>query len=790
MKTQQRRVWRAASFVAAVLSAMPWACCLAQVAPPWQRDPHIGYVYPAGGQRGATFEVIVGGQYLQGVTGVHVPIAGLEATFVKYDEPLQPNKLNDLREKMEKVRDKVTEEMKAAGGMQAGFPAIMAKVKEEAMAQGVSEDELAKLMDYRKKRNDPKYQRNPQIEEAVTLRIRLAPDAPLGNTELRLRTSQGLSNPLTFQVSPWPEKREAEPNDSQAVGPPLKDLPVVMNGQILPGDVDRFRFQAEKGTRLVVAAAARELIPALADAVPGWFQATLSLSDASGAEIAYADDYRFSPDPVLFAEIPETGIYSIEIKDAVYRGREDFVYRIAVGAVPFVTSLFPLGGRAGAETSVHLEGWNLPVQEANLRLPRGRLGIRPVSVLAGHPTASRVPFVIGDLEETMEAEPNNDPATCQEVRPPVVINGRIGEGGDTDVVAFDCRAGGQIAAEVFARRLASPLDSVLKITNAKGEQLALNDDHEDPAAALVTHHADSRLQVKIPEDGRYYLHVGDRLSKGGSAFAYRLTINQLEADFQLRVVPSSVNARPGASVPITVYALRKDGFAGEIALSLRDAPDGCRLSGARVPAGQDKIRLTLTAPVDSPEQTAELHLEGTARIAGRPVIREAVPAEDLMQAFAYHHLVPADAWILSVAKPAFRRTPPSFALAMANPVSLPARGGTASVEFAGPPQIAWFFDQLDFELSEPPAGVSLGKVTCSKATLQFPIQLEAGKLAAGLEGNLIVQAFFSPTQPPPGASGSSSGGSSTPAPRPALPAGLRRVPIGPLPAIPFRVVGE
>ena len=70
--------------------------------------------------------------------------------------------------------------------------------------------------------------------------------------------------------------------------------------------------------------------------------------DAKGKELAYDDDYRFHPDPVLFFKVPEDGQYVIEIKDAIYRGRPDFVYRIAIGELPFITSIFPLGGRAGA----------------------------------------------------------------------------------------------------------------------------------------------------------------------------------------------------------------------------------------------------------------------------------------------------------------------------------------------------------------------------------------------------------------------------------------------------------
>jgi hypothetical protein len=48
----------------------------------------------------------------------------------------------------------------------------------------------------------------------------------------------------------------------------------------------------------------------------------------------------------LHFSVPKGGEYTIEIRDALYRGREDFVYRIAIGELPFVTSAFPLGGRA------------------------------------------------------------------------------------------------------------------------------------------------------------------------------------------------------------------------------------------------------------------------------------------------------------------------------------------------------------------------------------------------------------------------------------------------------------
>ena len=155
------------------------------------------------------------------------------------------------------------------------------------------------------------------------------------------------------------EMLELEPNDrknyfraanapKQAKTKPIK-LPVTINGQILPGDIDKFRFYAKKGQQLVIEAHARSLRPYLADAVPGWFQATIALYDFKGREIAFADDYRFDPDPVLLYKIPKDGEYDLKIHDAIYRGREDFVYRVSIGEQPFITQIFPLGAKEGTK---------------------------------------------------------------------------------------------------------------------------------------------------------------------------------------------------------------------------------------------------------------------------------------------------------------------------------------------------------------------------------------------------------------------------------------------------------
>ncbi len=64
-----------------------------------------------------------------------------------------------------------------------------------------------------------------------------------------------------------------------------------------------------------------------------------------------------------------------------------------------------------------------------------------------------------------------------------MVNGRIATPGEQDFFRIDARAGEEIIAEVFARRLDSPLDSVLRLTDAAGKQLAFNDDFEDKGRA-------------------------------------------------------------------------------------------------------------------------------------------------------------------------------------------------------------------------------------------------------------------------------------------------------------------
>jgi hypothetical protein len=731
-----------------------------------QNAPHLAYVLPAGGQQGTTFQVKAGGQYLPNVSAVYVSGSGVQATVADYARPMNATEAADLRDRMQALQKQP----------------MTAAVQKEMV------DIRVKLLIFNARRLT-----SPVLAETVTLQVTIAPGAAPGKRELRVATPQGLSNPLVLCVGQLPEFTEKEsisvvqPNANQPAQAQISQaptdmpitLPATVNGRIkpglprpqarsgepfTPGEADRYRFQAHQGQELVMAASARELIPYLADAVPGWFQAVLTLYDANGNELAYDDDYRFHPDPVLHYAVPKDGEYTIEIRDALYRGREDFVYRIAIGELPFVTSAFPLGGRAGSKTTVHLTGWNLPANKMTMDFRRKGPGV--------YPLANSAPFMVDTLPEGFEKEPNNSPAAAQRVKLPIIMNGRIDRPGDWDVFRFQGRAGQAIVAEVYARRLDSPLDSVLKLTDAKGRQLAFNDDYEDPGAGLETHHADSRILTTLPANGTYYLYLGDIQQKGGAEYAYRLRIGAPRPDFDLRVTPSSINVSGGLTVPITVHALRKDGFSGDIALALKGAPKGFTLIGGLLPAGRDEVRITLTVPPQPQPEPLSLSLEGRATIQGREVSRLAVPAEDMMQAFAYRHLVPASDLKVAVRRGAMLRVP--IKVSSQEPLEIPA-GGTARFQVHVPTLPSNLLSKVQYELSEPPEGIELRNASPGRDGTEIVLQCDAAKAKPGLKGNLIVN--ISAERVAQAADG-----------RPQ--ANRQRVSLGTLPAVPFEIVAR
>jgi len=613
-----------------------------------QTRPYTGFVYPAGGRQGTTFAVKAGGQGLGPVTGIEVTGGGVSARVVDCYRRIGPQEITLLRDQLKILKETGKPQVEPAS-LKQGAPA------KEAKAPKPNEALIARI-----ERRIAEYCNRPAsnaLADLVFLEVTIAADAAPGRRELRLVTPSGISNPLAFHVGQFPEttRKPMLTAPFQVLGKEELSLrkrpeeevevkvaaPCTMNGQIASGEVNRYRFAARKGQRLVVSALARELIPFIADAVPGWFQPVLALYDSSGREIAYQDDFRFKPDPVILFDVPADGEYVVAISDAIHRGREDFIYRITLGEIPYLTGIFPLGGKAGAPSKVATKGWNLKGAEVLAPPANAGPGLYSIRARVGGSLTNALPFELETLPEIAETEPSDPDKPAQTVTLPVIVNGRVGKPGDLDVFEFAGKKDQAVAIQVSARRLDSPLDSVIRVTGPDGAVVALNDDYEDLAGGANTHHADSYALVTLPGDGAYRVHLGDTVRAGGDEYAYRLRVSPARPDFELRVVPSSLTIRAKSSASLAVHLARRDGFKGAVKVEFEGLPAGLTAATATISPDKTTTRISLKAAPETAGKAFDLRIAGSAEIAGKPVRRAAVPTEDRMQAFLWRHLVPA-----------------------------------------------------------------------------------------------------------------------------------------------------
>jgi hypothetical protein len=586
------------------------ALALAAALPaPLAAAPYIEHLYPAGARRGQTLEIELMGRSIDGAREVQISGGGVTGQVLSVIEPTE-----------EQIREAKKDDLVAS--------------------------------------------------QTARLRLTIAPAAAPGVRDLRIMADSGLSNRFRFEIGTLPEVLEKKP-DTAGAPQILPALPVIINGQCLRYDRDRFRFHATAGQNLLIQVKGRSIKPYLADGVPGWFQPKIALYAAgTGKLIEEADDFRFDPDPVLLWKVPADGDYEVEIWDAVSRGRTDLVYRMTIGELPYITDLYPLGARAGTENIlITATGINLP--GSTVRRRASFAGKEPGTIHINAPTklgsTNSLPFELGSLPETFEDErKNNDTQrTAQHVETPVTINGRISRPGDTDWYSFTAKKGEKLVIDVMARRLGSPLDAKLYLAPEAPFRAAVreagarppnlsSDDVTDPRYGLITHHADPRLSVTIPEDGTYRVMLADTQGKGSPAHAYRLRIAPAQPDYELRITPDNLSVPAGGAVVAQIKAVRIDDFDGEIRLHVEDLPPGFDLAASTIPAGKNAAFLSLVAPRDAAPGTYAPRFRAEAEIEGKTVRHNVAAAEELMQAFFYYHTVPvAQSYLVVTAPPTF-----------------------------------------------------------------------------------------------------------------------------------------
>ncbi|HAH49318.1 MAG TPA: hypothetical protein DCM07_31655, partial [Planctomycetaceae bacterium] len=149
-------------------------------------------------------------------------------------------------------------------------------------------------------------------------------------------------------------------------------------------------------------------------------------------------------------------------------------------------------------------------------------------------------FVVGDLPEKTEAEPNNkeDQATPMDVNS--VMNALLNGATDVDYYSFTGKKGDKVSIDCRAARIDSPAVAIVELYGPDQRRLVSERD---------TFRNDPYINLTLPLDGTYKIKVYDLTYAGGVDNVYRLSVHQ-KPHIEFIMPPSGT---PGTTGSYTLY---------------------------------------------------------------------------------------------------------------------------------------------------------------------------------------------------------------------------------------------
>ena len=435
--------------------------------------------------------------------------------------------------------------------------------------------------------------------------VTIAEDCPVGIHEARVMTRLGISSSRVFCVGDQPEVQCLGKNTTVATAMPL-DLNSICNAAMTKQSVDHFLFAATKGQRVVVDCAAQ--------GVDSKLNPVLIVADASGNDLV-VERRGGAIDFVA----PADGSYVVKVHDLTFNGGPNYFYRLAIQA-------------ASTDENV-------------ARLP----ATRAVSSFSWPPVGLALQAA------SSEVEPNNDKAVAQQITLPCDISGSFYPAADVDTFEFTASKGDVWWVEVASARLGLPTDPSIVVQKVNGtgadetvvDVAELNDilspvkissngySYDGPPYNAGS--SDIIGKIEIKEDGIHRLQLSDLFggTRKDPRNIYRMIIRKAAPDFAIvgwalhmgirngdrNALSKPIALRGGSTMPIEVVAVRRDGFDGEIELVMDNLPEGVSATGLKIPKGQQRGIVLLTADQNAPRGLTIATFLGRATINGEVVIR-------------------------------------------------------------------------------------------------------------------------------------------------------------------------
>lgn len=206
--------------------------------------------------------------------------------------------------------------------------------------------------------------------------------------------------------------------------------------------------------------------------------------------------------------------------------------------------------------------------------PGTPLGLHDVRLVNKWGISNPRPFVVGDLVEIEEKEPNNDENQAQKIDINTVVNGVINNPTDVDYFAFSGKKGQRVLLHLAASSIDSRAKPEIQVFDSRNREILESRNY---------HGSDALGDLTLPADGTYLIRLAEfTYTFGGNDYYYRLTITT--GPWIDAVVPPMIE--PGKSAQVTVYG--------------RNLPGGKVDPTAVADDGRvlEKVTATITAPSD------------------------------------------------------------------------------------------------------------------------------------------------------------------------------------------------
>jgi hypothetical protein len=374
----------------------------------WAEPPVASYLFPAGGRRGTTAEIHVGGLFLHKDASWELLGPGVKVASPR----LAPTPTR-------------------------WFEGALLPLTESQQAEDYPKDTAS--------------------------HVHVAADAALGVRRGRVWTAQGASSGLAFVVGDLPEVVEQE-IDGDPIPVDVR-LPVTINGRIFPRqNVDIWTFPLHKGQVVACEVNAARIGSPL--------DSYLEVLDPDGRIVAENDDalgadsfvhFTAATDGKYAVHIRDANgrggpayVYRLTLTSDPHLDRV-----FPLGGRRGEATRFTVYGQGAPSDPVEIK---LPADG-----PRDTLWRLPYE--DGKATNPLL-LDLDDLPEILESEPNDQPAQAYKATLPAMLNGRIEKPGDVDWWSFSAHKGQTLVLELRAQQLGSPLQGVLTVCDAQGKELA------------------------------------------------------------------------------------------------------------------------------------------------------------------------------------------------------------------------------------------------------------------------------------------------------------------------------